>query len=259
MTPWPIFIISLPDAVERQRSIRKALQEIGLDFEFIEAIDGRHGLPYSYETQIDRIGTKKRLGRDMSDGEYACALSHQKAYSTILDRGLPGGIVLEDDAVILPGFREFCAREAYNSANLIALDHINAHVWRFWRKRPYIGVELRRVSIKAGLNTGYSISREGAQFMNLNSFPISSVADWPCDVRKIGMCATAPRLIGHPEGDEAQSYLRHSRDVEKKKQRRKSKSETSRPRIKRLLAPRRLLDQQRWQNRIVSALSFRLD
>jgi len=259
MSHWPIFVISLLDAFERRRKIGAMLSESGFDFEFIDAIDGRAGLPAEYEGQIDRVATMQRLRRNMSDGEYACALSHQKAYSKILECGLPGAIILEDDALILPGFKEFLDSKGYSFAHLIALDHMNAQVWRAWKRTPHMGIELRRVSINAGLNTGYSISRKGAFYLNEKSFPISSVADWPCDVRKIGMCVTTPRLIGHPEDSEAHSYLASSRETMKQKRRSSSASEASTSTIIKKIRVWRFMKLRYWQKRFVKALSFRVD
>ena len=77
---WPILVISLQDAAERRAAVSRQLDALGLPFEFRDAIDGRSGLPAAYESQLDRPGTEAHFGRQMSDGEYACALSHLAAY-----------------------------------------------------------------------------------------------------------------------------------------------------------------------------------
>ncbi|MEL7027449.1 MAG: glycosyltransferase family 25 protein, partial [Pseudomonadota bacterium] len=119
---WPIFIISLRDATERRNAVTRRLSAIGLTGQFIDAVDGRNGLPSEFETLIDRASAAAHFHRDLSDAEFACAFSHRRVYQRILDDGLEGAIVLEDDAVPQPGFVEFLAAEGYRAADLILFD-----------------------------------------------------------------------------------------------------------------------------------------
>lgn len=140
-TPWPIFVISLAAAQERRRAISAQLQALGLPFILFDAIDARQGVPPEYEALIDRAGTQRNLGRPMSSGEYGCALSHLLVYRRICEEGLPGAIVLEDDAVVGPAFKSFVDQQAYRSAPFIQLDHLHARIWAF---RPPARPSLRQ-------------------------------------------------------------------------------------------------------------------
>lgn len=197
MSGWPIFVVSLDDAEARRARLVAQLEAFGLGFEIVSAIDGRKGLAERYEAMIDRAATRDNLGRDMSDAEYACALSHHFLYRRVRDDGLAGAVVLEDDAILLPQFAEFMAFAAYETAELIALDHWFARVWRFSGARLTETVRTGRLSLLPWLTTGYSISAAGCAFMIENSLPISRTADWPCDIRRIGARAAFPRIVDH--------------------------------------------------------------
>lgn len=97
---WPVLVISLPDEVQRRSAIAAQLAALSIPFEFVDAIDGRSGLPAEFEARIDRARTQRVLGRPMSEAEYACALSHMRVYERIVAEKLAGAIVLEDDAIV---------------------------------------------------------------------------------------------------------------------------------------------------------------
>ena len=127
---WPIFVISLKDAHERRAKIRKALDDRGLEYEIMDAVDGRGGLPEEYEGILNRAGTHAAFTRDMSDTEYACALSHMSVYEQIVERHFPGAIVLEDDAILSPLFDEFLEARGYLQGKLIQLADWHGFVFR---------------------------------------------------------------------------------------------------------------------------------
>lgn len=195
---WPIFIVSLADAEARRAPLLEQLASMELDHEVVAAIDGRRGLPPEFERYIDRARTVLNLGRRMADAEYACALSHHFVYRRVLDERLSGAIVLEDDAILQPGFAAFVASGAYRSGDLILLDYGLAHIWPFSGRPIVPGVMSGRVSLNPQLTTGYSISAAGCAYLAENSLPISGPADWPCDIARIGARAAYPRLVDHP-------------------------------------------------------------
>ena len=195
---WPIFVISLADAEARRAPLLGQLASMGLDHEIVAAIDGRRGLPPEYERYIDRAGTMRILGRRMADAEYACALTHHFIYRRVLDEGLPGAVVLEDDAILGPGFAAFVASGAYRSGDLILLDHGPAHIWPFSSRTLTPDAKAGRVSLNPSLGTGYSVSADGCRYLACKSLPITSPADWPCDIVRLGAWAAYPRLVDHP-------------------------------------------------------------
>ena len=107
MSGWPIYVISLGDASERRKPLLEALSAFGFDYRLFDAVDGRKGLPAKFEEYVDRKKTRENIARDMTDAEYACALSHFMIFREIDSMKLPGAIILEDDAILQPQFAEF--------------------------------------------------------------------------------------------------------------------------------------------------------
>ncbi|GAB4564175.1 MAG: glycosyltransferase family 25 protein [Geothermobacteraceae bacterium] len=94
-----IFVITLPHAVERQETIRSRLGELGLDFEFIEGVDGRK---LDLGAHPNYAPLKRRLfyGRDLSGGEFGCILAHRRVYEHMVNLKIERALVLEDDAIL---------------------------------------------------------------------------------------------------------------------------------------------------------------
>ena len=94
-----IYCISLKDAKSRRRRVRSFLQESKIDFEFIDAIDGRLlGIEDMGQYDLD---FRKRFFDELSKNEIACSLSHQKALKKFLTTSYGNLILLEDDAEVL--------------------------------------------------------------------------------------------------------------------------------------------------------------
>lgn len=193
---WPIFIISLPDAADRRDAVTARLSAIGLSGEFIDAVDGRTGLPPELEARVDRASAAAHFHRDLSDAEFACAMSHRRVYQHILDQGLDGAVVLEDDAVPQPGFKNFLLDEGYKAADLILFDHQGAF-YLPWRKvhRPTPTTRARTMINVPVLATGYTVTAHAAKRI-LGARPkIDRTSDWPVDIRRLGALAVRPRLV----------------------------------------------------------------
>ena len=145
----------------------------------------------------------------MSDTEFGCALSHMQRYRAIIDKGLPGAIILEDDAVPGPLFRQFVDRRLYAGQDLIQLDYGQAFIWKYalGRSRLCKEIHAERLVCNASLLTGYCISARGAQYLLDHGLPISLPADWPCDLRALRPTITMPRLIHHQNFQTSHSYM----------------------------------------------------
>lgn len=203
---WPVFVISLKDAVTRRGSIVRQCQRYGIEPIITDAVDGRHGLPQEMEYRIDRSMALRRVGRTISDAEFACALSHHFIYRRILEEGLPGAVVLEDDAILTEAFSTFYAEKGYLAADFVQMDYINARVYR-WGGQTKADVALMRLAANADLTTGYSVSSTMAQYLVEHAIPIAGVADWPCDVTPLGPLVTFPSIVKHPPFDPNTSSL----------------------------------------------------
>lgn len=202
---FPLFVLSLPGDEARRAPLCDWLRKHGITYELFYGVDGRQRLGPEWATNIDRDAAKLALGRAMGDGEFACALSHQEIYRNVLDRGLPGAVVLEDDAVPTEAFVGFLARGDYRRADMILLDHSNTRVAG---KAVDLGTGIfgHPVVLSPFLTTAYTVDAAAAMGLRRASLPISFTADWPCDISKFGAVAAMPRPVGHPS-DAAVSHI----------------------------------------------------
>lgn len=169
-------------------------------------------MPAEYEQQIDREGTILRCCRRLSDGEYACALSHQRAYEEIIRRGLPGAVILEDDVSVGEKFATFMRTGAYRKADMLLLFHHNTWV----RQTPPVQVteDLKgyRIALPPYSTAGYSVSLKAARLIRRRSLPLSAPADWPCNIARLHCLAVEPQPVEHPPlADRSASYIDASR------------------------------------------------
>lgn len=119
---WPIFIITLQGDEKRRSRLLAKLEADGLTYRLMMGVDGRKGLPPGMEAAVDRRKAERRMGRPMSDAEFACALSHRQIYETIRIEGLSGAIILEDDAELLPDFFEFLRSGHHRTPTMVLMD-----------------------------------------------------------------------------------------------------------------------------------------
>src|SRR5690606_2645477 len=70
------------------------------------AVDAMEVEPSYLFSQLNDAAILRSMKRRLSEPEIACAMSHMRAYKEIVSERLPGGIILEDDAIITPRFTD---------------------------------------------------------------------------------------------------------------------------------------------------------
>lgn len=95
-----IFVISLKRSVERRTVMQNRLDELGVNFEFFDAIDGHAEPPHPLFSKYDYF---KRLwltnGRQPSKGEMGCYASHYSLWQKCVVEQEPI-LIIEDDAYV---------------------------------------------------------------------------------------------------------------------------------------------------------------
>jgi glycosyl transferase family 25 len=174
-----LFVINLDRSKDRLDRIQSRLESQGFDFVRVPAIDG--GLKENH----DRLVPKERTHyfRPLVRGEIACYLSHLRALQAFLSSDASYGLILEDDAVLVDGFKD--------KLNAILDDHIKAGAWhllkldgykkgRLIRKSFSFGVSLVEFKAVPGLATGIVWTRGAAKrFLNTHS---ETNIEYPIDV-----------------------------------------------------------------------------
>lgn len=211
MSEWPIFVLTLPGDDDRRQPLLDALGSAGLSYQLFMGVDGRSGLPGEFEALVDRQAALARLGRSMCDGELACALSHRQIYAHILEAGLPGAIILEDDAILQPGFADFLRAGDYKRVPMLLFDYSFGRALPLLRIRVSHG-EFRRAACQFSTANAYSLSVGVAEQLYRASTPVSVPADWPASLYELEAWLMVPRLVRHiTPGTGGASHLQEKR------------------------------------------------
>ena len=211
-SPPQIFVISLPDAEHRRKSLVDELHKLGFIVRLHEAIDGRTRLPEEKEAMLDRDLAIRRTGRALTDAEFACTLSHISVFQTMIAEEIHDAVVLEDDAILKSGFDDVVRSPMPDWADLILFDHRNCFVRRIGRRRRLSGLSACRIAYRTPtLATGYRINIGSARRMIEKSLPIHQVIDWPEYVLYFRTFALTPRIVDHSDPNTGHSYIRQQR------------------------------------------------
>jgi hypothetical protein len=158
---WPVLVLSLPGCEGRRAPLLAALAAQGIAGELLLGVDGRSSLPAEHAAESDRDGPRHGLVRPMRDTEFACALWREPMHRLIAARRLEGGVVLEDDAIPLPGFSAVLKAESHRGRDLLMLDDDPARVMR-GSSRPLLpGFATWDLALNAPRATASSISCAG--------------------------------------------------------------------------------------------------
>ena len=207
---WPIFVLTLPGDGLRRSPLISELDRLELPYQLFFGIDGRAGLAPEHAALTDPAIAQARLGRPMTNGEMACALSHRSIYQHIIDNELPGAIVLEDDAQLQPGFAEFIRSLDYQHVPMVLMDFAFGRAIPVLRKKVTSG-ELRRAAVQATVTTAYTLSADAATKLFAACTPVSHPSDWPCELYDLGAWLMVPRLVMHDAPGQRVSHLDRER------------------------------------------------
>lgn len=220
-TDWPIFVLTLEGDEERRQPLLDQLKKMGLQWRLIFGVDGRKGLPPEYEAMIDREAAQNRLNRPMTDPELACALSHRHIYNLVLEEGLSGAVVLEDDAILWPDFHDFLRGGYHLTETLLLLDYDFGRALP-WQRRKVGRWRMYRPARMPTLATAYTLSRNTARELLQAATPVSFVADWPADLYHLCAWLVAPRVVDHSLPGQGLSHLFDQRSSVQRPRERKS-------------------------------------
>ncbi|MGV6478762.1 glycosyltransferase family 25 protein [Pantoea agglomerans] len=190
-----IFVINLARSTERRASIERQLDELKLDYEIIEAVDG------SQLSYADIKRETRPLNYALSCGEVGCALSHINVYKKISAENIPFALILEDDALV--------SSVTIGALNEIEKIDIATPTVILLTERPkYINTPLHNSHLnkhrifrvlEAACSHGYVINNSAACKMAQFLYPVWMVADKWQVLNEYSICsveAVVPPVIG---------------------------------------------------------------
>ncbi len=158
----PIFIINLPDNIDRRNHIEKEFLDYA-NYEFIEAVDGRNSIDF-----LNKYNVKYKSNSNFSTALIAVICSHAKAIKTAYDKGYENIIVFEDDVHLdLIPKCNFSIEDIMNKNNdweIIQLFYVNPSLQSYFREiaaKENISIYKRNRGNFSG--TCYIINRKGME------------------------------------------------------------------------------------------------
>jgi glycosyl transferase family 25 len=173
----PVFVISLQRSLDRRRVMEQRFGEIGLQFEFSDAVDGA-GIDLVEVSNYDRDACRRRYGYDLSPSELGCYLSHYGMFQRIVKEHLPAAVIMEDDVELngdVPGVIDAISKLSpdWDLIRLCGMRNRKARA----RIAFYKNYGLARLINGASGAHAYALSRRGAQKL----IAYCSRIVWPID------------------------------------------------------------------------------
>lgn len=116
-----VFLINLKRSADRRYRVTKQLQNQGILYEIVEAVDGAE---LSRASLLEYYENKETT---LPSGFLACGISHYKVYQKIVEEEIPISLILEDDVVLDSSFHSIIDRiKQISVGNEIVLLHAQA-------------------------------------------------------------------------------------------------------------------------------------
>lgn len=97
-----VLLINLDRSTDRRRVSTRVLDDWRLDWHRISGVDGAK-LSDAQRRQLNPPSGWREWFRPLTPGEIGCFLGHVRCWQHVVDHGLPGALILEDDFAPEPG------------------------------------------------------------------------------------------------------------------------------------------------------------
>ena len=196
-----IIVINLDEDSERREYVEGRLRALGLRWERLPAIDGRH-LARDHEALVDRR-TQAARGLRISPGDIGCWMSHRTAHRMVAEGPEDMALVLEDDLRIEDDLPAVLDRIEQGAAG--RFDVIRLH--RFKLRRRYVPIRHLDDEYTIGLvrptdagTQAYIITRKAAERI-IHSIPrmvhIADHALYEHWTHGLIVCSIDPPVVYH--------------------------------------------------------------
>ncbi|QGP56123.1 Glycosyltransferase family 25 (LPS biosynthesis protein) [Piscirickettsia salmonis] len=165
----PVFVINLERSPGRKDYMSQHLQNKGIDFEFIKAVDGKLLTDKELKKWYCNKSSMQFMQRELIKAEVACALSHINLYKKIVDEKISGAVILEDDIKVADNFKDIIQQTHLNTnATQSVVIQMNYHKYYLPLLKKEIFQEYNAYPIKpiwsrAATTCGYYITYKAAK------------------------------------------------------------------------------------------------
>ena len=178
-----ILVINLKKSEERRQYMDNILKPLGIQYEFFNAIDGRHLRTIDQEL-YDEKRAKKCANCPMTPGEIGCAFSHIRIYEKMVKENIPEMLVLEDDIELDKKFfhvlfqrKKFLPKDWQIFHFHLGGDVILKHGFVVSKIDTKSNFQLLRYTAKFAGAYAYVIKLEAAKYLLKTSYPVRYKAD----------------------------------------------------------------------------------
>ncbi|KDN12387.1 MULTISPECIES: glycosyltransferase family 25 protein [Snodgrassella] len=131
------FLINLDRRPDRLMFVKQQLENLGIDFERVSAVDGSC-LTDEQRAVFNQQRFALECKRKVVDGEIGCALSHQAVWQRMVAENISYALILEDDVQLKPELASLLA----DSRNYESFDFLNLTL-----KRPFYDIDTTAVNL----------------------------------------------------------------------------------------------------------------
>jgi len=141
-----VILINLDRSIQRREQMAQRLQDLGLAYTRLSAVDGMAQWE-TLRSTVDQAAFERHVGRDLMLGEIGCYHSHLQSWKALLASDCHTLLVLEDDVVFGDDFLEALgqALQHRDSWDMLNLNKIRAKqpicqsMWGRYSLNAYMG------------------------------------------------------------------------------------------------------------------------
>lgn len=172
-------VINLDSCVERLTSIQTQCDQLGIELERVDAVQGNKLTQHEKSKVYDVKTNKKKYYKLLNDGEIGCYMSFIRCWQKIIDDDLDFALILEDDAVLRPELPDFISAVS-NLAfdwDYIKLSHGSKQKSIDKTMSLGNGLTIGSCAKLPSTCTGQFVSKQGAKKLLKSALPIARPVD----------------------------------------------------------------------------------
>lgn len=199
-----ISVVSPPESSRRQ-GMKTQLRKFGISPNGFFGIMGENLEAGWIVRHVDQRSAKIHQGAPLTRRQIACVVGHRQAWAASLDSGDEWGVVLEDDAVLLPNFAQVLSdlhHLKWREPVIVSFLSTGRHTMRHRPPETEIGdgVRIHRLRWPPNSAVGYAMNQSAMKLRFEREGMISTPTDWPPWAAYVRFMITVPWIVEHPPG-----------------------------------------------------------